>query len=191
MGDKEFDSVLSGIIIVLLMIVVWRWHKNRYSCGRSSMSLTCGCQPGRCRCRGMMQRSVARNMNKQGEEQEGMTNAQEIAYVTGTGPASGLAADFLDDYSDATKKMSLEADVGTSHMRYCNQLNISGMPTGASSCTELEETGRSEGTASFVGLTQRKWCKSRNLATPAPDARVTPSKDIHEYCDIGMDELVG
>jgi hypothetical protein len=67
---------------------------------------------------------------------------------------------------------------------------MNGVPTGASSCTTLEETGRSYGTANYVGLTGPKWCKARQLATPAPDARVTPSQNIEEWCNIAMDALV-
>jgi hypothetical protein len=98
--------------------------------------------------------------------------------------------DAIRDYSSVIQDMSLEDGVGDSHKSYCDSLSFAGLPTGASSCTTLEETGRSYGTADFVGLTARKFCKARQLATPGEDARVTPSQNITEWCDIGMDELV-
>ena len=96
-----------------------------------------------------------------------------------------------DNYSDeVVKKMGLEVDVGVSHKRYCDSLAFSGMPTGASSCTELSEMGRSINTSNFVGLTSRKWCRSRALAVPGPTARTTSSKDIIENCGIDADSLI-
>jgi hypothetical protein len=217
MSGKEFDSVLSGIIIVLLIIAVWKWYSSRYACGQNNMTLSCGCKPGQCRCRGMMSSSrgcsgcpggagcscgcaagqcgcpagCACN-GGDGGGREGMSDAEAVAMVTSSGPIPTPAAAVAQDYSGSVvQDMSLEADVGDSHKRWCDQMSFSGLPTGASSCSILEETGRSYGSASFVGLTQRKWCKSRMLATSAPDARVTPSYDnIHEACDIGMDELI-
>ena len=96
-----------------------------------------------------------------------------------------------DNYSDeVVKKMGLEVDVGVSHKRYCDSLSFSGMPTGASSCSELEETGRSINTSNFVGLTARKFCRARALAVPSSSARTTSSKDIIENCGIDDNALI-
>ena len=86
--------------------------------------------------------------------------------------------------------MALEPEVIKSQQDYLNGLGFSGLPQGSSQETVLEETGRSYGTADYVGLTSRKWCKSRALAKAAPDSRVVPSMDIKEWCDINMDELI-
>lgn len=214
MSGKEFDSVLSGIIIVLLIIAVWKWYSSRYACGQNNMTLSCRCKPGRCRCRGAMRGSrggggcpggvgcvcgcaaghcgCPAGCRCKGEGMEGLTDAEAVEMVTSPGPIPTPAAAIAQDYSGSVvKDMSLENEVGDSHKRWCDQMSFSGLPTGASSCTLLSETGRSYGTSDFVGLTQRKFCKSRMLATAAPDSRVTPSYDnIHEACDIGMDELI-
>lgn len=210
---SEIDSTLSGIIIILLLVVVWKWNESRASCGKSGSRLSCGCNPGRCMCQGRSQGfvrpgncpggrgcscgcSLGRcgcppncSCNSEGET-EGFTPKDAVNRVTGSGPMPDTAATETNDYSAAIKDMSLEAGVGDSHNRYCDSLSFSGMPTGSSACTELEETGRSYGTANFVGLTQRKWCKARNLAMPAEDARVTPSYNINEYCSLEMDALI-
>ena len=212
---SEIDSTLSGIIILLLIVVVWKWHSSS-SCG-DRMKLSCGCQHGKCRCRGYSQRSVMRGCpggrgclcgcasgqcgcppscpcnkprNGQRETKEGFTPKGAVAQVTGSGPNPPVPSMTTDNYGEIIKDMSLEGGVADSHSRYCDSLSFAGMPTGSSACTQLEETGRSYGTANFVGLTQRKWCKSRALAKPAPDSRVTPTWESNEFCDIDMDELV-
>jgi hypothetical protein len=114
----------------------------------------------------------------------------DVAQVTGAGPIPSPASLESQDYNEVAKEMSVDQAVSSSHQDWCNSLTMNGIPTGASSCTTLEETGRSYGTANYVGLTARKWCKARQLATPAADARVTPSQDILEWCNIEMDELV-
>lgn len=61
MPGEEIDSILSAVIIVLLMVVVWKWYKSQGSCGQSSMTLSCGCKYGQCRCRGLARFSVPRH----------------------------------------------------------------------------------------------------------------------------------
>lgn len=114
------------------------------------------------------------------------------SHVTSMGPIPRPAADQdLSDWSGSvTKGIALEDGVSESHQRYCDSLSFAGMPTGASSCTTLEETGRSYGTSDFVGLTARKFCKARQIASPGCDARQTPSQNITEWCNVDMDELV-
>jgi hypothetical protein len=121
---------------------------------------------------------------------EGMTSENTLKHITTAGPLPKNAGEAPDDYSAVIKDMSLETNVSESHKSYCDSLAFAGLPTGASSCTTLEETGRSYGTADFVGLTSRKFCKARQLATPASDSRRTPSHVSKEWCDIDMDELV-
>jgi len=130
-------------------------------------------------------------MNKEGmaDPSGALSMAQREKIASGMG--STFPEDLLtDNYDDSVKKMGLETGVGASHKRYCDSLSFSGMPTGASSCTELEEIGRSINTSNFVGLTARKFCRARALAVPAPDARVTSSKDIIENCGIDDTDLI-
>jgi hypothetical protein len=227
---KKLDGVLSGVIILLLILVVWKWYSKPVDCAASSMALNCVCRPGECRCRGMTRMRSARgcaggddcccghpaggctcpsscHCNESMIEVANLKESFGEGNVTGTGPqllpGSALAQDATsymgaltgtgvpgDDYADTIQDMSLEPEVASSHRNYCNSLSFAGLPTGASACTTLEETGRSYGTADFVGLTSRKFCKARQLATPASDARVTPTQNIVEWCDIEMDELV-
>jgi hypothetical protein len=121
---------------------------------------------------------------------EGFKSIHNINHVTGAGPIYPPGDAINQDYQESTKKMALEDTVGTSHQKWCDSLNFNGLSTGASSCTTLEETGRSYGTADFVGLTARKFCKARQMATPADDSRVTPSQSIEEWCHIAMDSLI-
>jgi hypothetical protein len=186
----EIDSVLSGIIVLLLIIVVWKWYGDRSPCGQSSMTLSCGCIRGQCRCRGMSRVSKPRHTPDNSSYHEKFKTPFNKHRVTGSGPHPAPASETTQDYQEVTKEMGLESGVGDSHKKWCDALSSNGLTTGASSCTTLEETGRSYGTADFVGLTSRKWCKARQMATPAPDARVTPSHDIEEWCGIDMDELV-
>lgn len=201
--STEIDSVLSGIIILLLIIIVWKWCGGRSSCRQNSMSLSGGyphlprgCPRG-CRgcprgCRGCSRRvmlaSSSHPLAREGMGSGKIPHNEE--QVTGAGPVPLSAAVEAQDYQEVSKQMGVDQTIGDSHQEWCNSLNMNGIPTGASSCTTLEETGRSYGTANYVGLTGRKWCKARQLATPALDARVTPSQNILEYCDVGMDELV-
>jgi hypothetical protein len=114
------------------------------------------------------------------------------SHVASMGPIPRPAAEKnMSDWSGSiTKGIALEDGVSDSHQRYCDSLSFAGMPTGASSCTTLEETGRSYGTSDFVGLTARKFCKARQLASPGCDSRQTPSQNITEWCNIDMNELV-
>lgn len=114
------------------------------------------------------------------------------SHVASMGPIPKPIADQnLSDWSGSvTKGIALEDGVSESHQRYCDSLSFAGMPTGASACTTLEETGRSYGTSDFVGLTARKFCKARQLAAPGCDARQTTSQNITEWCNVDMNELV-
>lgn len=215
--STEIDSVLSGIIVLLLIIVVWKWYGGRSSCGQSSMTLSCGCNRGQCRCRGMSRVSTQRRgacpggrlcgctpgrcvcqqrarafASRGSAVRENMSEEipQGVAQVTGSGPQSLPGSLSTQDWQSATADIGVDQSVGDSHQDWCNSLTMNGVPTGASSRTTLEETGRSYGTSNFHGLTARKWCKARQLATPAHDARVTPSQNIKEWCDISMDELI-
>jgi len=116
-----------------------------------------------------------------------------LSRVMGGGPSSPPAAQMTQDYSAMTQSMALEQGSEgpkASHEKWVDSLIMNGMATGASSNTVLEETGRSYGSSDYVGLTARKFCKARQLAAPADDARQTTSYDSEEYCDIKMDELI-
>ena len=212
MGDNNtnYDSILSGVIILLLIVVVWKWYSGKSKCGESTLTLACGCKNGRCRCRGRskisrMKPSVCPDSdpsnyrsqyNNQESDREGLSNMKNnsndsiIEHITGSGPLSDSQSFVNNDYQETTKKMALENNVSNSHQKWCDSLNFNGLSTGASSCTTLEETGRSYGTADFVGLTSRKWCKARQMATPADDARTTPSQDIQEWCNVALDAMI-
>lgn len=202
-----FDDFLSGFIVFLLIMVAYKWHRNRSDCSGASLRLSCGCKKGKCHCKGMSKIRVPRGCrgvckcgcppddcrcssscgcNREGFAQTGPNPKN----VPSSGPQPATASQATQDYSAVIQDMSLEAGVADSHRSYCDSLAFAGLPTGASACTTLEETGRSYGTADFVGLTARKFCKARQIATPADDARVTPSQHITEWCDIAMDELV-
>jgi hypothetical protein len=186
----EIDSVLSGIIVLLLIIVVWKWYGDLSPCGQSSMTLSCGCIRGNCRCRDISRVSKPKHTSCNNTVHENFKISHDKNQVTGSGYHPIPASKMTQNYQEVTKEMGLESGVGDSHKKWCDALSYNGLTTGASSCTTLEETGRSYGTADFVGLTSRKWCKARQMATPAPDSRVTPSHDVEEWCDIDMDELV-
>jgi hypothetical protein len=91
---------------------------------------------------------------------------------------------------DTVQKMSLESEIYKSQSDYINGLGFSGLPTGSSHETVLEETGRSYGTADYVGLTARKFCKARQMAKPDEDARTVPTETSKEWCNIDMMELI-
>jgi hypothetical protein len=213
--STEIDSVLSGIIVLLLIIVVWKWYGSRSSCGQSYGALSCGCKQGQCRCRRMsggsmqmhgmhndsrnqpryMQRGnyVRDNMNGRDgmtvrDGMDGTDNGE--SRVTSSGPRPVIDSELSQEWQNTVAEIGVDKSVGDSHKDWCNSLTINGMSTGASACTTLEETGRSYGSANFHGLTARKWCKARQLATPASDARTTPSHLSDEYCDIAMDEII-
>ena len=117
---------------------------------------------------------------KQCEDQQIGTPGYEPRVVPDEGNYSG----------DTVQQMALEPEVLQSQKDYIDGLGFSGLPTGSSHETTLEETGRSYGTASFVGLSQRKFCKARQMAAPAPDARSVPSETIREWCNIDENELI-
>lgn len=196
MSNMNVDSILSGVIVLLLIIVVWKWYSD--SCDENSMVMSCGCKKGRCRCRGVIKTSVPIGGGCQGgiTGREGMSIGDigdAINRVTGGGPSSSTAAQMTQDYSAMTQKMALEQGSEgpkASHEKWVDSLMMNGMATGASSNTLLEETGRSYGSSDYVGLTARKFCKARQLAAPADDARQTTSYDSEEYCNIKMDELI-
>ena len=221
MSNMNVDSILSGVIVLLLIIVVWKWYSD--SCEENAMVMSCGCKKGRCRCRGMIRTSFPRGGGCQGgagcdcgsppgrcdcrsncicqrqarvSGREGMAIGDigdAINRVIGGGPSSSTAAQMTQDYSAMTQKMALEQGSEgpkASHEKWVDSLMVNGMATGASSNTILEETGRSYGSSDYVGLTARKFCKARQLAAPADDARQTTSYDSEEYCDIKMDELI-
>ena len=208
MGSLEIDNTLSGIIVILLLFVMWKLHNDQQTCGNPRIRLDCGCMPGSCSCKeySKMPKPACRpkrpepEQSKSGasiEQKETMVVEDKLAgkihghsHVVGAGPTPNPADFATDDYESTTIDMALESGVEESHKRYCNSLSFAGIPTGSSSCTTLEETGRSYGTADFVGLTARKFCKARQLATPSDDVRTTPSTDVVEWCDVGMDELI-
>lgn len=58
MSELNIDSILTGIIVLLVIVIVYRWHQSG-SCG-SGIKLHCGCNAGRCVCRGVSWSSVPR-----------------------------------------------------------------------------------------------------------------------------------
>ena len=211
MSHKEIDNVLTGIIILLLIMVVWKRMKgNSPYKNDNSMYLPCGCRRGSCRCRERVRTRQGGGMccrcNRSktrclcGIRREGFDgkNVAEnscvqsceppIVGTPGYGPK--IVSDDGDFSGDVIQKLSLEPSILQSQKDYIDGFGFSGLPTGSSHDTLLCEVGRSYGTADFVGLTQRKFCKARQLATPAPDARFVPTATIKEWCDIGMDELI-
>jgi hypothetical protein len=182
--SKEIDTVLSGIIILMVIIVIFKWYCDSSSTDRKYNKLSCGCVRGTCRCQkkslNMRNRVVREGLDPGPDSVENK--------ITGNGPVVDTTG--MDNYQEITKLMGVDKDVGDSHISWVETMAKNGMSTGASASTTLEETGRSYGTADYVGLTGRKWCKARHLATPQEDARVTPSHVVEEYCNIDMDELV-
>lgn len=244
-NKNHLDGILTGIIIVLLIIVTFKWYKKNVlnhinkreasckdrvctvrttlnynqrcrigckggnSCLCGNPSLQCDC-PMSCACNAKYIESLENN-NKQSNNSNNVINknsgyagdtsynriSQDVVgpnpdHVTSMGPIPAPAAyqNLSDWQGSMTKGMALEDGVSESHARYCDSLSFAGMPTGASACITLEETGRSEGSANFVGLTARKFCKARQLAAPGCDARQTPSHMPTEWCNIDMDGLV-
>jgi hypothetical protein len=207
--NDQIDSVLTGVIILLVLIVVWKWvFTSPYKTG---FKLSCGCTGNICRCRGSAwgpvqqqprRKSGGCNHNPRGNNinvenmhgrKESFSTMEDRERIASSNGHYMNEEDLLlgGDYSgDSVKKMGLESDVGASHKRYCDSLSFSGMPTGASACTTLEETGRSINTSNFVGLTARKFCRARALATPSSTARTTSSKDIIENCGMDSESLI-
>lgn len=218
MTSEEIDSVLSGVIILLIIVVIWKWRQGYGKCGQSSMTLSCGCQYGKCKCKGVSRVSVRRarcqggrscpcgcppgrcncgtrcGCHRRASIKEGMRQGCDMPCYKPQVGTPGYEPKVVHDdgnYSgDTVQKMALEPQVIQSQKDYIDGLGFSGLPTGSSHETVLEETGRSYGTANFHGLTQRKWCKARQLATPSSDSRVVPTETIREWCSVDLDELV-
>ena len=199
MSGEEIDSILSGVIILLLIVVVWKWYKSQMTCGESSMNLSCGCKYGKCKCRGLARVSAPRNRyidpsrgciysKLRSQSQEGMNDCGKQIGTPGYEPK--IVQDDGNYSGEIVQQMALEPEVIKSQQDYLNGLGFSGLPQGSSQETVLEETGRSYGTADYVGLTSRKWCKSRALAQPDANARQVPTETIKEWCDIDMNELI-
>jgi hypothetical protein len=197
--SEQFDNILTGIIILLVILVVWKWYGNRAGCGSGEIKLSCGCETGKCRCKGMTHTRQPRVDSNKGVKpkcklSERMVGADGVPMnsnnIITSAPTDTIDISTDNSYSEATQRMGLEQDVSDSHKRYVNDLYSSGLPTGASASSILEETGRSYGTADFHGLTARKWCKARQMATPAAGSRVVPSHDILENCNITLTDLV-
>jgi hypothetical protein len=171
------------------------WGPMKGSCG-GGKSCPCGCKSGSCGCPSscMCQRKARSQYKsvKEGYKSANGLSMEDRDKIAASGGNVNIEDPAIGDgdYADVVKNMSLEADVGSSHKRYCDSLSFSGMPTGASSCTELEETGRDANSANFVGLTARKFCRAAALAVPGVDARQTTSYDRVENCNISADSLI-
>jgi hypothetical protein len=197
--SEQFDNILTGIIILLVILVVWKSYSSKADCGSEEMKLSCGCKESKCRCKGMSRTRQSRGggnnrVKPSCNHNEGMVGTDAVP-MNSSGIITSLPTDTIDvnsddSYSEVTQRMGLEQEVTDSHERYVNDLYSSGLPTGASASSILEETGRSYGTADFHGLTARKWCKARQMATPAAGSRVVPSYDILENCNITLTDLV-
>jgi hypothetical protein len=221
MSSAEIDSVLTGIIILLLIIVVWKWMKGKSMYrNTNNMSLACGCRNGLCRCRGRIRKpniccgcnqyksrclcgmgmhidkenSCVKDAARNNGIKEAMANSCattcEVPDIGTPGFQPKIVSDTGDFSGDTIQQLSLDPEIYNSQKAYIEGFGFSGLPTGSSHETLLSETGRSYGTANFVGLTQRKFCKARQMATPAPDARQVPTQTEQEWCHINMDELI-
>ena len=202
---SDFDKLLNVIIIVLILVVIFNWLAPKLSCVNCD-KIICKCDKMSVSIKGSKRSKRSKKSDsikgyKRDPRYAGDSAYNNLSYteegpmashVTSKGPIPKLDAERnLNDWSGSvTKGLALEDGVSESHARYCDSLAFAGMPTGASACTTLEETGRSYGTSDFIGLTSRKFCKARNLAVPGCDARQTPTQNITEWCDIGMDQLV-
>jgi hypothetical protein len=179
MIDENLNNVLSGMVVLLLIVVVARWYSKNLDMNGYDMRLSCGCNSGKCKCR--TQAPV--------QYSKPACNKQHNHHSQGFASISDVHKEPIEvSYQEMTEKMGLEASVTDSHKSYIN--SFSGLPTGSSSDVELEETGRSYGTADFHGLTARKWCKARNLVQPAEDARVVPSDEPIGNCHISLTDLI-
>jgi hypothetical protein len=199
MSDQEINSVLTGIIIILLMVVFFKMMNvksvNRTNC--DNMHLSCGCKGRICMCANQFQKihpniDMRNTMSNQNNNNESFSNScTDHNSTIGTPGYQEKIVENTGDFSgDMIQKLSLDPEIIKSQKEYITGFGFSGLPTGSSHDTTLEETGRSYGTADFVGLTQRKFCKARQLAKPTDGARFVPSATIKEWCDINMDELI-
>lgn len=167
------ECLYKGIIVILFIVLLYNMfnskikHKNKHNSYDN-------CQ------------TEQLTDNKQTSKKE-TTCGKKI----GTPGYEPIIVEDKGNYSgDTVQRMSLESDIYKSQNDYINGLGFAGLPTGSSHETILEETGRSYGTANFVGLTARKFCKARQLATPASDARSVPSETVKEWCNIDMTEMI-
>jgi hypothetical protein len=194
MSGEEIDSILSGVIILLLIVVVWKWMKSRESCGQNSMTLSCVCKNGQCKCKGVIKTSIRRQSCPGGKGMEGMQDYYDpkcnLPKVGTPGYQPKIVEDNGNYSGDTVQKMALEPSVLASQKDYINGLGFSGLPTGSSQQTLLSEVGRDAFSSNFVGLNFRKFCKARALAQPAPDARQEPSYVVKEFCNIDMESLI-
>jgi hypothetical protein len=219
MSGEEIDNLLSSIIIVLLIVVVWKWYQGHGKCSQDSVTLSCGCKNGQCKCRGVAR--ISRRSGCSGgrgcscgcppgrcncgpqcscqrlqqpdtrESMSGGCQKQCENKQIGTPGYEPKEIYHEDNYSgDTVQQMALEPEVIQSQKDYLDGLGFSGLPTGSSHETTLEETGRSYGSSSFVGLSQRKFCKARQMIEIDPSARVVPTEHIKEWCNIDENELV-
>jgi hypothetical protein len=175
MSGKEIDKLLSGIIVLLLIVAVWKWYQDDMKpskCRASIAKGSCGCANGKCHC-------------KSGGSGGGYNGGKIII-------PPKYEADDEASYDENLAKMALESAVADSHKKYVKSLSFSGNPMGASHNTDNDGLGMSYADGgNYHGLTRRKWCRARMMATPKEDSRVVPSDVItKEECHIGMNELV-
>jgi hypothetical protein len=178
--SEKVDKVLSGIIIILIVVVIWKWFQSSSSCGAAL--LPCGCNIGKCGCTQISRQIPQRQMpQRQSNCSSGFEGSnKQVGKIDSPAELSEYGVP-LDPELDVVIK---------SHAEYNSGNGFNGLAQGSSSNTVLEETGRSYGTANFVGLTARKFCKARELARPAAESRVVPSSSIEEACHINMLDLV-
>jgi hypothetical protein len=178
--SEKVDKVLSGIIIILIVVVIWKWFQSSNSC--DSNMLPCGCKIGQCGCAQISRQAPQRQAyQRQMPYSSGFEGSNKQVGKIDTPAELTSSGVPIDDDIAAIKK---------SHSEYTNGNGFSGLAQGSSSNTVLEETGRSYGTANFVGLTARKFCKARELARPAAESRIVPSQSIEESCHVNMLDLV-
>jgi hypothetical protein len=192
MSGEEIDNLLSSIIIVLLIVVVWKWYQGSGKCGQDSMTLTCGCKNSKCKCRGVA-RVSGRKLRQPNirEHMDDVPQKHDENKQIGTPGHEPQVIPIDYDYSgDTVQQMALDPEVLSSQQDYLDGLGFSGLPTGSSHETTLEETGRSAGTSNFVGLNQKKLCKSRQMVTMGPNARTVPSETNEEWCDINENDFI-
>lgn len=172
-------DLLTSIIVVLLIVYVWNQYGSSI-CAKGQSTLKCGCKKNNCICSDVNTEPMIDSCAPVCRPPDiGTDGYMPKVYATN------------QDYSgDTILDMALEPEVFNSQKLYINGDGFSGLPTGSSHETTLEETGRDPYTSNFVGLTQRKFCKARALAQPAPDARQVPTYEIKEWCDISMYDLV-
>lgn len=169
----ELDDILTGLVIILLMVLVWKWYKD-------TMSNDSSCDDNS-------------DMMYYQPQQHHQTHPP--CQQPPRQPAKSCGGESMtNDYSSYVSSVSLEQGPDgpeASHRRWVEGLD-NGVSVGSSSNVILEETGRSYGSSDYVGLTGRKFCKARSLAHPADDARTTASYDvIDEECgSISLTDLI-